>query len=200
MRLPLCPILLIAVAILPMAAQSNHTAMLVQSGTWHLHARIPLGSDALLLRPSRHVIHLLATAEAPEFEGLRLTEQEQRTVLLDRSGKPVRTLPKSITFRVTAGTRDKFVDSDPLPLECSKGLNEFLLDLHFTVQIFRGMEMRELQPLKTKMIGIPADEASDERIYSSTFDFGELRPDDRIVLLITDGNGTRLSKFHLEFL
>ena len=60
--------------------------------------------------------------------------------------------------------------------------------------------MRELQPLKTKMIGMPADEESDERIYSSTFDFGELRPDDRIVLLITDSNGTRLSKFHLEFL
>jgi len=198
--LQLCLMLLICAATVPMAAQSNHTAMLVDSGTWHLHSRIPLGSDALQLRPSHQTVHLLASAEAPEFEGWSLTQREKRIVLLDRSGKPVSTLPKSITFRITVGTRDKFADVEPLPLETSKGLNDFLLDLHFSVQVFHGMEMHELKPLKTWMIGVPADEESDERIYRSTFALEDLRPEDRIVLLITDGTGTRLSKFHLEFL
>jgi hypothetical protein len=75
-----------------------------------------------------------------------------------------------------------------------------LLDLHFTVQIFRGMEMHEVQPTRSWMIGIPADEPSNERIYRTSFNFEDLRPDDRIALLVTDGRGRRLSKFHLEFL
>lgn len=47
---------------------------------------------------------------------------------------------------------------------------------------------------------VPADEASDERIYGTSFSLGDVRADDRIVLLVTDGKGTRLTKFHLEFL
>ena len=95
----------------------------------------------------------------------------------------------SITFRVTVGTRDKFIDSNPLPIDCEKTLNDFLLDMHFQLQVFRGMEMRSLEPLKTWMIGVPADEASDERIYRSTFDLRDVRPDDRLVLLVSDGSG-----------
>jgi hypothetical protein len=62
------------------------------------------------------------------------------------------------------------------------------------------MQMRDVMPLKAEMIGIPADEPSEERIYRATFNVGDIRPDDRIVLLVTDGAGARLSKFHLEFL
>ena len=50
------------------------------------------------------------------------------------------------------------------------------------------------------MIGVPLDETSDERIYRSTFNLDGVRPDDRLVLLVTDGKGARLTKFHLEFL
>ena len=156
--------------------------------------------DALLLQPSRISVQILASVEVPEFEGWTLTHREQKLVLLDAAGSAVKALPKSITFRVTAGTRDKIGDSDPMPIECSKTLNDFLLDMHFHVQVFRGMEMQQFEPVKTWMIGVPPDEASDERIYRSTFNLGDVRPDDRIVLLITDGNGARLTKFHLEFL
>jgi hypothetical protein len=72
--------------------------------------------------------------------------------------------------------------------------------MHFTAQIFRGMEMRTVNPTRQWMIGVPADESSDERIYRASFDLGDVRPDDRIVLLVTDASGARLSKFHLEFL
>jgi hypothetical protein len=193
-------LMLLSVVILPLAAQSNHIATLLEGGTWHLHSRIPLGNDALLLRPSRLAVQILASAEVPEFEGWTLTEQRKGLVLLDASGRPVETLPTSITFRVTVGTREKFVDSHPMPLDCTKTLNDFLLDMHFQVQVFRGMQMRQMEPVRTWMIGVPADEASDERVYRSTFNLEGVRPDDRIVLLITDGSGARLSKFHLEFL
>ena len=165
-----------------------------------MHSRIPLGYDSLLLNPDQKAVQILASAEAPELEGWTLTERSNKAVLLDASHKPVELLPKSITFRVTVGTRDKFIDSSPMPVDCEKTLNDFLLDMHFQLQVFRGMEMRQVGPVKTWMIGVPADEASDERVYRSTFDLKDVRPDDRIVLLVTDGSGTRLTKFHLEFL
>jgi hypothetical protein len=145
-------------------------------------------------------VAILATAEAPEFEGWDLKQQNNRPVLLDVAGKPVNALPKTISFRVTVGTRNKFATSAPMPFECSKSLNDFLLDMHFQMQIFRGMEMRQMKPIKAEMIGIPADEPSEERIYRATFNLEDVHPDDRIVLVLTDGSGARLSKFHLEFL
>ena len=184
----------------PLDAQSDRASILLGGGAWHLHSRIPLGYDSLLLHPARRAVQILASAEVPELEGWTLTERSNKVVLLDASHKPVQLLPKSITFRVTVGTRDKFIDSNPLPIDCEKTLNDFLLDMHFQLQVFRGMEMRSLEPIRTWMIGVPADEASDERIYRSTFDLRDVRPDDRLVLLVTDGSGARVTKFHLEFL
>ena len=193
-------LMIVTAALVPSAAQSNRSVFLLGGGTWHLHSRIPLGSDALLLQPEHRVVSILATAEASEFEGWNLSAQRQQPVLLDTTGKQVHELPKSITFRVTIGTRDKLSDAAPTAVECSKSLNDFLLDMHFTAQVFRGMEMREVRPTRVWMIGVPSDEPSDERIYRASFDFGNLRPDDRVVLLLTDSNGARLTKFHLEFL
>jgi hypothetical protein len=152
------------------------------------------------MQPARRPVQVLATAEAPQFEGWKLESRHENAVLLDVSGKPVTELPRVINFRVTVSARDRVIDSNPLPVETTKDLNQFLLDVHFRLQVFRGMNMRELGPVSTKLIGIPADELSDERIYRASFDIGSVRPDDRIVLLITDGAGNRISKFHLEFL
>jgi len=193
-------IVVVAASLVPLGAQSNHSVLLLSGGTWHLHSRIPLGSDTLLLQPAHRMVNMFATAEASEFEGWNLTAERHQPVLLDTAGNPVRELPKSITFRVTVGTLGKLTNAEPVALECSKSLNDFLLDMHFTAQVFRGMEMQEVHPARVWMIGVPADEPSDERIYRASFDFGNLRPDDRIVLLLTDSNGVRLGKFHLEFL
>ena len=181
-------------------AQSDHTMTLRAGGTWNLHNRIPLGSEALVLEPSHRAIQVLATAEAPQFEGWKLEGRRSNPMLLDVSDKPVKELPRTIDFRVTLSARDKILDSNPLPIESDKNVNDFLLDVHFQLQVFRGMDMREVSPVTTTIIGMPADEPSDERIYRVHFDVGNARPDDRIVLLITDGSGKRISKFHLEFL
>lgn len=183
-----------------LTAQSDHTATLLAGGTWHLHKRIPLGSESLILQPAHRAVQILATAEAPQFEGWRLESRHNKPVLLDVSGKNVTELPRIIRFRVTVSARDKLIESNPLPVESTKDLNQFLLDVHFRLQVFRGMDKREMAPVTTKMIGIPAAELSDERIYSASFEVGSVRPDDRIVLLISDGAGNRISKFHLEFL
>ena len=193
-------LLVVATVMVPLAAQSNHATTLIEGGAWHLHSRVPLGFESLLLLPSRIPVELLASAEVPEFEGWTLASRERRVVLLDAHGRPVETLPKSVTFRVTVGTHNRLLGSDPMPFDSTKTLNEFLLDMHFHLQVFRGMQMRQLEPVRTWMIGVPLAEASDERIYRSTFDLDSVRPDDRLVLLVTDGNGTRLTKFHLEFL
>lgn len=193
-------LLTVAAAILPLAAQSDRSEMLLGGGAWHLHSRVPLGGDSLLLQPGHRVVQMLATAEAPEFEGWSLIARQNKPALINASGKAVQSLPGSIVFRVTVGTRDRLGDPNPMPFTCTKSLNDFLLDMHFRVQVFRGMAMREIRPTRTWMIGIPADETSDERIYRTSFNLGDIRPDDRIVLLVTDGAGARLSKFHLEFL
>ena len=188
------------IAILPGYAQSNRALTLGSDGAWHFRSRIPLGTEALLLQPSNRVVDLLASAEAPAFAGWTLRLQDKQPVLLDSSGQPVRSLPRSMAFRVTVTTRDSFISSDPMPFDCDESLDTFLLEMHFSVQIFRGLEMRSLSPTRQSMIGILADEVSDERIYRVSFDLGDVRPDDRIVLLVTDASGRRLTKFHLEFL
>jgi hypothetical protein len=92
------------------------------------------------------------------------------------------------------------LDSSPIAFDCDQDPAQFLVGLHFRVEVFRGMQMRTLSPTRQWMIGVPADEPSDERIYRVSFDLGDVRPDDRIVLLVTDSSGARLIKFHLEFL
>jgi hypothetical protein len=181
-------------------AQSPTRTAFATNGTWRLRSRIPLGTDALLLQPSKRVVNLLASAESAAFEGWRLVPRSNRAVLLDASGKPVQALPSTIAFRVTAGTRDKIIDAQPMPTPIAQDLNAFLLGLQFEVQVFRGMEMRVVKPASTQIIGVPADEVAEERIYHIKFDLGDLKPEDRIVLLISDSTGQRLSKFHLEFL
>lgn len=174
--------------------------MLRADGTWHLRGHIPLGVEALELEPAHRVVQLLASAESPAFAGWKLTLNGQRPVLLDSSDKEVRALPGTITFRVSASTRTTLMDSNPMPFNCAQDPAQFLLGLHFSVEVFRGMQMRTVHPARQRLIGVPADEPSDERIYRVSFDLGDVRPDDRIVLLVTDTSGTRLTKFHLEFL
>jgi hypothetical protein len=184
----------------PLVGQSNRTSNLLAGGVWNLHSRIPLGSDSLILQPTGGIVEMFATAECPQFEGWRVAAPERKPVLLDSSGNRVRELPRTITFRVTIASHLKPADPDPMPIQWTRSASDLMLDLHFTVQIFRGMDMQEVNPVRTWMIGVPADESSDERVYRTTFNLPEMRPDDRIVLLVTDGSGDRLTKFHLEFL
>jgi hypothetical protein len=192
--------LVLAAFSVPCHPQSDRMILLESAGTWHLRSRIPLGEYELALEPAHRTVEILATAEAPAFAGWTLKSRASRAVLLDEAGNLVRKLPNSITFRVTASTRDRLLDTDPIRFDCKQSVSDFLAGLRFSLQIFRGMEMRNVQPTRQWMIGVPADEPADERIYRVSFDLGDARPDDRIVLMVMDASGTRVTKFHLEFL
>ncbi|MBV9072257.1 MAG: hypothetical protein JOZ10_01400 [Acidobacteria bacterium] len=185
---------------LPCAPQSDRSIQLASAGSWHLHSRVPLGGENLILEPSHRSVQIMATAESPAFAGWTLEMRNKAPILVDSAGNPVKSLPKIVTFRVTATTRDKMLDTDSIPFDSQANINDFLLQMHFTLQVFRGIDMRTVTPERQWMIGIPANEPADERIYRVRFHLDDVRPEDRIVLLVTDPSGKRITKFHLEFL
>jgi hypothetical protein len=50
------------------------------------------------------------------------------------------------------------------------------------------------------LIGVPADQPFEERVYKVAFDTNEIPLDARLVLEVTGPDGARLSRFHLEVL
>src|SRR5262249_33911597 len=102
--------------------------------------------------------------------------------------------------RVTAGTKDKLTDTPGYPIETGANLNDFLLKLRFRVKIFRGIDARTVEPQEVRVIGMPADEPYNERIFRASFDVDDVNIDDRLGLEVIDGyTPQRISKFHLEF-
>src|SRR5438067_13453184 len=95
-------LILLAGVIFPLAAQSNHASALMAGGAWRLHARVPLGFDALLLQHSRISVHILASVEVPEFVGWTLTIRDKLLVLLLAVECAVESMTNVITFRVYA--------------------------------------------------------------------------------------------------
>ena len=167
---------------------------------WRFNFTIPLGTDLLVLRPSKQTVALLASAESNEFKDWQLVEIDGKRNIIGLDGKPIRNMPRHIIFRITAGNKDKISDEAPYPIDINSSLNDFLLSLKFRLKIFRGMDARELEPEETKVIGVPADEPYNERIFRTSFDVGDVKIDDRLVLEIYAGNNDqRISKFHLEF-
>ena len=79
-------------------------------------------------------------------------------------------------------------------------MNEFLLGLKFKLKIFRGLQMKTVNPSNVKLIGVPSYEPYDERVYRVSFETPDLPVDARLVLEVFDSTGTRLTRFHLEIL
>src|SRR5258708_5978366 len=79
---------LATVCVLMGHAQISNRTALAGNIVWKLRSRIPLGTDSLLLQPSKRIVHLVASAEAPAFEGWKVVPRKDRPVLLDASDKP----------------------------------------------------------------------------------------------------------------
>ena len=168
--------------------------------SWAFNSTIPLGTDLLVLQPSKLSVAFMVSAESEEFKSWKLIEQSDKRKIVGSDGQPIKKMPARVTFRVTAGTKDRLTDTPGYPISTQTKLNEFLLNLRFRVKVFRGIDARILQPQEVKMIGIPADEPYNERIYRVAFDLGDVNIEDRVVLEIFEGNNDqRISKFHLEF-
>jgi hypothetical protein len=168
--------------------------------SWAFNSTIPLGTDLLILQPSKLQVALMASAESEQFKSWRLIEENDKRKVLGADGQPVQKMPGRITFRITAGTKDRLTDTPGYPVPTQANLNDFLLKLRFRVKIFRGVDARIVEPQEVKLIGLPADEPYTERIFRAAFDLGDVNIDDRLVLEVIDGDtDQRISKFHLEF-
>lgn len=148
-------------------------------------------------------MYLLATAESPQFEGWRVRDDGTRKVVVGADGLPVRFYPRHVSFRVTAtAMRPKLlmIDSQGTLNLSEASLNSFLLNVHFRLLVFRGLEVERLEPQGVKMLGMPADVPYGERVYGIAFDLPHpISMEDRVVLEVLSPTGTRLCKFHLDF-
>ena len=167
---------------------------------YHYHALVPLGSDNFEVRGAwRGSITFLASAENPQFEGLQRKVVDDRIVLVDQEGEPLKFYPENVDFRVTASTRVQMAepDPDPLPLEPKLDENDYLLGLKFRVKVFHGLKQRVMNA-PIHMIGVPADLGADERVYRVSATFPKISTQDRVVLEVIAPDGTRICKFHLD--
>ncbi len=178
------------------AADSAHPASTV---AYEYHSVIPLGTDNLLLEPSKTPLFLLVSAESRGFDGWREVDEGAHHMLYAPDGSPVRTYPEFIDFRVTASTRVRLPQESPYPIPCRESVNSYLMSLRFRLKIFRGLQYSVLEPKMVRMIGVPADVPYDERIYRVSFKLPEVPLDERLMLEVLSPSGERVSKFHLEF-
>jgi hypothetical protein len=168
---------------------------------YHFHSVVPLGTDAIILKPGKHTVYLLAAAESVGFEGMRRVKAGENVyTLLTPNGEPVTAYPQFIDFRVMATRRDlRETDLDPFPMEQPvPDLNQYLLGLQFELKVFHGLECRTLSPAIAQMVGMPGDVPYDERVYRLSFNIGQVPIGDKLVLEVLDPQGRRLTKFHLE--
>lgn len=185
---------------IPIAAQSGVGSAQSLPTEWAFNSTIPLGTDLLVLQPSKEHVALMASAESEQFKSWKLIEENDKKKILGADGEPVKKMPSHVVFRITAGTKDKLTDTQAYPVPTEANLNAFLLSLRFRVKIFRGLDARIVEPQEVKLIGMPADETYNERIFRASFDLGDVSIEDRVVLEVIDGNtDQRISKFHLEF-
>lgn len=167
---------------------------------YEFHSVVPLGIETFKLEPASQTLNLLASAESPLFEGLKILGQGRTRIVLGADGRRLNHYPQQITFRVTASARGKAMDDQPLPVETTDDLNRYLLGLRFKLKLFRGLEYRELGPQVTEQVGVPNDVPYSERIYRVVFALDNVSVDERILLEIYDSSGERLTRFHLELM
>lgn len=194
-------LLLAVLLLLPAAAPAADRAQDSPAVAFEFTSVIPLGGDVLQLEPIHRRLFLLGSAGSPAFAGMKRIEKGDVHWVLGPDGKRLRRFPKFVLFRVTADARQDTMldDEQPYPQPIDTDLNRYLLDLHFRVVVFDGLEQRELQPRSVQMIGVPASQPSDERIYLVGVNLPDLPANDRVVLEVRDDRDNRLTKFHLDF-
>jgi hypothetical protein len=168
------------------------------------HRLVPLGAENFELKPSGHMLYVIASAESPEFEGWaeQKTDDGRRLGIRDASGNSVQRFPNHVDFRVsaTAIRGDMLNMEEPYSLTLNDDLNQFLLNLRFRLIDFDALKMTFIGPDSVQLIGMPAEVHYAERVYRVSFTFNSIPITDRLVLEVLTPEGERLCKFHLEFM
>jgi hypothetical protein len=178
------------------------------SSEFVFHSVVPLGVEAIVLRPAKTRIALLATAECPGLEGVRRVFRQPLDSgdggvggkVFGKDGRQMTYFPRHISFRVTATAREKLIELEPFDVESNMDLNQYLLGLTFKLRAYHGIDVRELTATKVQLLGPPAKVPYDARSFRVAFNLDKVRVEDRLVLELWSPDGQRLAKFHLELL
>jgi hypothetical protein len=165
-----------------------------------INGRVPLGIESFRIRPANQDFYLMASAENPMFLGLRRVTDGDHDKLVGGNGKVVTLYPERVQFRLTASAREKIIDDKPYGTESKLPLDELLVQLHFRLKIFHGLEYRYVQPSYVEDVGMPRHVPYNERIYRIGFQIGKVPIEDRVVMEVFSPSGERLCKFHLDLL
>jgi hypothetical protein len=162
---------------------------------------LPLGADGYVLRPLNRKFFLMASADNPEFNMCRVTRVHLGGTVVGPDVTQMRHYPQQLTFRVTASAiESEMLSNDIDSVDYPGDMNSFLLGMNFRLKIYRGLKVSVMKPERVHLIGVPADQPFEERVYKVAFDTNEIPLDARLVLEVTGPDGARLSRFHLEVL
>lgn len=166
------------------------------------HELVPLGTQTFTVQGIKwkRMMALLASAESPQFEGMKATETDHRAQLVAADGTPFDAYPSRVVFRLTASFRADFLNSEPYSVTSSKDENDYLLNLKFRIVAFHGLRQTVITPTSVEQIGVPADMRYNERIYRVIVDLAKVPITDRVVFEVYDPAGARLYKFHLDLM
>src|SRR5689334_7827115 len=101
---------------IPIVAHSAANQAQSRPTEWAFNSTIPLGTDLLLLQPSKLQVALMASAESEQFKSWKLIEENDKRKILGADGEPVKKMPSRVVFRITAGTKDKLTDTPAYPV------------------------------------------------------------------------------------
>lgn len=185
-------IILLAFAGAPLRAADPPASAPIVAHTYQ--SVVPLGSDALLIQPASQLVYLLANAGSVGFEGVQRLGDEIHSPLLTPAGQPLRYYPQHIDFVVRASlVKRLLIDYQPYTVSTDLDPRDYLAQLRFQVRIYRGLEVRTLEPAYVTL------EDQDDRslTHRVSFALGSIPLEDRIVLEVLSPDGQRLTKFYM---
>jgi hypothetical protein len=155
---------------------------------------VPLGSDAILLQPTKQLVYVVVSAGSQALEGVQRMGRDTYALLRTSAGQPLSHYPDYVDFVVSASLVKKLLlDFPPYKVETALSPADYLSQLQFQVRIYRGLHVREVKPALVRI------ETSDDRslTYRVSFAMRDVPIEDRVVLEVLDPEGQRLSKFYM---
>lgn len=159
---------------------------------------LPLGTEAIVLHPAEAVVHVIVSAQSPDFEGLRLVSDGRRARVVAADGRRLTTFPARVDFRVTVSLApEQDLGYEPFPIETDIDTDSYLRALTFRARLFRGLEYRVLEPAVVRMIGVPSDVPSPYRTYRVSFELKDVSVEERLLFDVIAPDGQRIARFYL---
>jgi hypothetical protein len=141
------------------------------------------------------MLSLLGLIECPEIEGLQQISQGVRAKIVTAHGVALQQFPQHFSFRITASLRKLILDAPDHSLITTDDPQDLLLKLRFRLKIYDGLNVHEVVPDSVTVIGVPAEIASDERVFRVSFDVGQIPVTDRVILEVSSPEGENITHF-----